>query len=210
VVVPTLALLAAFCGLALYGGVVGQSSIEVEATRDLQAASPPLMQWVARFMTDIGHSPVYPLTAVFGAMILMLWMRRPSLAVLLLAATMLRTVSPVLKYMVDRPRPSPALVDVANRLYDPSFPSGHVLGATLLYGAMIYAVERTVATLAIRRALQGALVSLIVLMGYARVQMGEHWPTDVLAGWAAGTLLLIALVTVHGWWERTAARTATP
>ena len=41
---------------------------------------------------------------------------------------------------------------------------------------------------------------LIVLMGYARVQLGEHWPTDVLGGYAIGFLILIPLIWLHHRW----------
>jgi undecaprenyl-diphosphatase len=129
--------------------------------------------------------------------VLALWFRRPSLALLVLAAAALRSVSPVMKAIVERDRPSPLTVNVTERLTDPSFPSGHVFGATLLYGVLIYAVEVAVPHHGCKRALQAALASLIALMGFARVQQGAHWPTDVLAGWAVGAILVLALVHAH-------------
>lgn len=45
--------------------------------------------------------------------------------------------------------------------------------------------------------LQAGLVLAIVLMGYARVQLGAHWPTDVVGGYALGTLVLSAVIWLH-------------
>lgn len=183
--------------LALYGAEVGHSSWEIEATQLVQGWSPAPLQGVARFMTAIGHSPIYPATAVLGGLVLMLWLKRPTLAGLLVLAALLRSFSPILKALVDRDRPSPLVVNVTERLSDPSFPSGHVLGATLLYGFLIYAIEVAVPVMWVKRTCQVVLASMILLMGYARVELGAHWPTDVLAGWAVGLLVVFALIKLH-------------
>ena len=183
--------------LAWYGARVGHSSWEIELQRGVQASSPAPLQSLAEFMTAIGHSPIYPATAALGGLVLLLWLKRPTLAAILVLAAVLRSVSPVLKAIVDRERPSPLVVNVTERLSDPSFPSGHVLGATLLYGFLIYAVEVAVPVMWLKRACQAVLASMIVLMGYARVELGAHWPTDVLAGWAVGTIVVLLLVKLH-------------
>jgi undecaprenyl-diphosphatase len=189
-------LLAVAILLGLYSAQAGQAAWEVEATRTLQSWSPAPMRHVAEFMTAIGHSPWYLATAVVGATVL-LGLRHAWLAAGLLAASLLRTTSPLLKDLVGRDRPSPALVDVADRLASPSFPSGHVLGATLIYGFLIYAVEVAVPVYWLKRTIQGGLAAMILLMGYARVELGEHWPIDVLGGWIIGALMIAGLVWMH-------------
>ncbi len=180
----------------MYGSLVGQAAWEVELTRGIQAASPPPLRWLAHGMTAIGNEPIYPLMAV-AAVGALLWARHAPLAALVAVAALLRVLSPLLKGLVDRERPSAALVDVAHQLSTPAFPSGHVMSATLLFGVLVYAVEVAVLHATIKRWLQATLVSMIVLMGYARVELGEHWPTDVLGGWAVGALLLIFLCRAH-------------
>lgn len=191
---PTLAIV--FVLLALYGAYVGQTEAEIAATRWIQDTTPAPLHTLADFMTFVGHSPVYPLTALVACAAL-LAARRPSLALMLLAATALRASSVLFKDLVDRPRPSPAFIDVATRIDNPSFPSGHVLGATLLYGFLVYAVEIAVPINWIKRTLQAGLIAMIGLMGFARVELGEHWPTDVIGGWAVGILILLALFRIH-------------
>ncbi len=183
-------------GLGLYGSFSGQAAWEVETMRGIQAASPAPMRWVAHGMTALGNYPIYPLV-VIAPIVALFVARHGSLALLVAAAAALRMLSPALKDIIDRERPSAALVDVSSQLSSPAFPSGHVLSATLLFGVLVYAVDIAVPHTTIKRWLQGALVSMIVLMGYARVELGEHWPTDVLGGWAVGALMLVFLCRAH-------------
>jgi undecaprenyl-diphosphatase len=194
----TWALIAAIVALAFYGSVVGQASWELELMRGIQAASPEPLRWIAYGMTALGNYPIYPIVVVAPIVTLFL-MRHRSLALLVAAAAALRMLSPVLKDIVDRERPSAALIDVSSQLSSPAFPSGHVLSATLLFGVLVYVAEVAIPSncRALKRWVQAGLVSMIVLMGYARVELGEHWPTDVMGGWAVGALMLLGLCRAH-------------
>lgn len=183
--------------LAAYAAAFSQSTWEVELTRGIQAASPGALQQVAEFMTLIGGSPIsvaLPAIAMAG-----LWLSgQRRLSGFLALAALARVAAPVAKVLVDRPRPPAALVDVAHKLNDPSFPSGHVLGATLFYGFLIYCAEYAFpGRRTLRRTIQGGLAGMIVLMAYARVQLGEHWPTDTVGGIAIGLLILTVIIWLH-------------
>jgi membrane-associated phospholipid phosphatase len=67
------------------------------------------------------------------------------------------------------------------------YPSGHVSNAVVLYGlvAMIAVNHRRVAT--------AVAVFLSVTVGLATVYRDTHWFSDVIGGWIAGSLVLIAL-----------------
>ena len=194
---PVWLALAAFTALlAYYGANAADPSWEVGATRWIQSTSPGSLEATAEFMTVMGRSPISTLIPLFAVGVL--WaLRHRGLAAFLGLAALARVLSVVVKALVDRPRPSAALVDVANQLGDPSFPSGHVLGATLLYGFLIYCAERSITHPLLKRGIQGGLALVIVLMGYARVELGEHWPTDVLGGYAIGLLVLSVVIWMH-------------
>ncbi|MGB3199925.1 MAG: phosphatase PAP2 family protein [Nodosilinea sp.] len=69
-----------------------------------------------------------------------------------------------------------------------SFPSGHALGAMVLYGFSAYLMAQ-------RFQLQkgwvyGIAVVLIGSIGFSRIYLGVHWPTDVVAGYSIGFLWL--------------------
>lgn len=191
-----LALLAVTAALAAYGATAGQASWEVETIRWVQDVSPGVLEAVAEFMTAIGLWPAS--TLIPAVAVVAIWLSgRRRLAVFLALAAVARVASVGVKELVGRPRPTDSLVDVAHQLGDPSFPSGHVLGATLLYGFLIYCAEICIAGRRLRRLVQGLLLLGIGLMGYARVELGEHWPTDVLGGYAIGLLILAVVIWLH-------------
>ena len=147
----------------------------------------------------IGRSPTSTVIPVVVIVAMWVWGQR-HLSVFLSAAVVARVLSVIVKELVDRPRPSASVVDVTYQLGGHSFPSGHALGATLFYGFLIYWAEVSISNQAVRRLVQGSLATVIVLMGYSRVELGAHWPTDVIGGYAIGLLVLGAMVWLHRRW----------
>ncbi|MGH2534848.1 MAG: phosphatase PAP2 family protein [Thermomicrobiales bacterium] len=99
--------------------------------------------------------------------------------------------------LVQRTRPH--LDELARTSYnweERSFPSGHVMGAVMLYG-LLYAAAGRIESTAIRRAVQGGSVLIIASVGFSRVWDGAHWPTDVLGAYALGGLMLIPLLALR-------------
>ena len=87
--------------------------------------------------------------------------------------------------------------------FDPaSFPSGHSMGAALVYLTSGSIISRQVTgSLAKTYFLSMALV-LAVIVGVSRVYLGVHYPSDVLAGWAAGSLWSSACAQAARWLQR--------
>jgi undecaprenyl-diphosphatase len=103
----------------------------------------------------------------------------------------------VVKEVVDRPRPSEALVHVNNHLTDPSFPSGHALNSMLLYGFLFYLAMVYLRNIWLRLAVQAACLWLIIGNGLQRVYSGEHWTSDVLGGYLLGAIGVALLIAIH-------------
>ena len=194
-----LALAAITAALSVYGANSAEPAWEVAAIDWVQSASPHALLQIAKFMTEIGRSPISTVLPAVAIVVMWLWGQR-HLSIFLAAAALARVLSGVVKALVDRPRPSASVVDVVYQLDGASFPSGHVLGATLFYGFLIYCAEISISNKPVRRLLQGSLAVIIVLMGYSRVELGAHWPTDVLGGYAIGLLVLSAMVWLHRRW----------
>lgn len=101
----------------------------------------------------------------------------------------------LVKSVVERGRPEGALVDVLVGADSFAFPSGHVVRATAMAAVVAWLVIPQ------RWRLPAAVVAGTVgglLMGYSRIALGVHWPTDALGGlllgvcWFAGTARLVA------------------
>ena len=54
----------------------------------------------------------------------------------------------------------------------------------------------------VRRGTVVACISLIALVGYGRIYVGAHWPSDVLGGWLWGAILLVIAVGITRLAER--------
>lgn len=103
-------------------------------------------------------------------------------------------LGPVLKAIVERPRP--ALSDHVVFVSSWSYPSGHGLNSMAVLGLLtVLAVRERPG--AVRRTLLVAIGAfLVVVIGFSRVYLGVHWPSDVLAGWLIGVLWLTVCFTI--------------
>jgi undecaprenyl-diphosphatase len=103
----------------------------------------------------------------------------------------------VLKLVFRRARPSFASEFSVTSW---SFPSGHAMDSLIAYGLFAYwiASQFPRARLA---AIAGGVV-LVVTIGYARIYLGVHYLSDVLAGYSAGLIWLTACITGYQFAEQ--------
>jgi membrane-associated phospholipid phosphatase len=180
-----------FVALAIVAGEADPNTIDLSATRWLQQAAPRwfgvLMNWVSWF----GYSPqnVIMPVVVAGAVFLrgLHWE-----AVWVLGTQVSGILTAVIKELVHRPRPAPDLVGVSVALQDPSFPSGHTVQYTTLFGFVFFLVYVLAQPSGWRTALLVLLALPIVTVGVSRLYLGQHWLSDVLGGYALALLLLTA------------------
>jgi undecaprenyl-diphosphatase len=76
------------------------------------------------------------------------------------------------------------------------FPSGHTANSVVIWGTLAYLASHHRRTAAVAAALAA------VVVGLATVYLGTHWFSDVLGGWAAGALVLLALPHCEPFVER--------
>jgi len=102
----------------------------------------------------------------------------PAVAVALVA---MLVVQPLYKEIVDRPRPDATQVEVRAEHTSKSFPSGHSLSTTAVWGAAAgFAWTRR------RRAWAVVAAVPVVLTGFSSAVQGVHWPSDAIAGTITG------------------------
>jgi membrane-associated phospholipid phosphatase len=118
----------------------------------------------------------------------------------------------LIKDLVRRERPyhQSALVDLSGY----SFPSGHTVAATLLYGLAASFAVLMVKSLRLRVLAVVAAASIIVLVGLSRIALGAHYLTDVLGAMALGLVwlwLCLKMVKIlRGWHLQRATAASEP
>lgn len=166
-----------------------------EALHRSAVAEPGLTQ-LNRILSDWVWDP-WTMRALAAMAAGWLWWRRERLLALWVVGVCLLTVGlqQGLKALVDRERPLwPDPVDSADYA---AFPSGHAMTAMVTCGLLLW-----VLALHWREGLRGwgtiagAAVVSVVGVGWTRVYLGVHWPSDVVAGWLLGwTCVAVAVLT---------------
>lgn len=92
-----------------------------------------------------------------------------------------------LKVIVHRPRP-----DVPHQAGGWSFPSGHASDIAAGMGILLVLTLTSIRGRRLRRALAAAEVATVVLVGFDRIFLGAHYPSDVVGGWLVGSTVVLA------------------
>jgi undecaprenyl-diphosphatase len=146
---------------------------------------PGWFEELVRDFTALGGTAVLTIItlAVFGYLLLD---RKQNAALMVIGSVATGLLmSHLLKFGFARPRPD--LVPHGANVYTASFPSGHSMLAAVVYLTLGVLLARTLERRVLRFYVLVIAILLTALVGVSRVYLGVHWPTDVLAGWAAGT-----------------------
>lgn len=183
---------AALTALAFTGELVPG---EVSLARALQGA--PLGHAIED-VADVLALPFVEYTLVGAAASAALRLRQYALAATALVALAGMALNPAIKELVQRDRPADADVVIREHPGGFGFPSGHVQGATLVYGYAAVSATRMMSRTAAAIAVAAALIA-VTAIGFDRVYNGAHWPSDVAAGALIGLLLVVAAVRLPEW-----------
>lgn len=150
-------------------------------------------RWVEEAMRDItalGGFTVLTLVAVIGVIALARTRRWRAAVVLAGVALGAELTSDLLKLAYARPRPE--LTAHGSYVYTHSFPSGHSTVSTAIYFTLAALLASAVARRGSRALILTTTALLVLAIGVSRVYLGVHWPTDVVAGWAVGSIWAVA------------------
>jgi undecaprenyl-diphosphatase len=102
---------------------------------------------------------------------------------------------------VARPRPNDVHIHAVANVGLHSYPSGHVTHVVAFYGFLLYlsvgAVRADPRWSVPLRVVQAVCLYFIIFIGLSRVLEGEHWPSDVVASYLLGALMLIVGIAIY-------------
>lgn len=165
-----------------------------DPTNISRTIGPPWLSETMRDFTSLGSISVL---ALFTATVAGYWLltgRRCAAALLVAAMIGTLVMNDLLKLAFDRPRPDAILQSA--RVFSSGFPSGHsaLSSAVYLSAARLAGLDARDA----RRFLLDLAGVIVLVIGFSRLYLGVHYPSDVLAGWCVGGAWFLALSCVRG------------
>ena len=155
-----------------------------------QPLGPPWLAEVGRDVTAIGSVTMIGITILAAAGFLIVNRNYRRMLILLISTTSGIGLSVFLKSAFDRPRPD--IVPHLTPVYTSSFPSGHSMMSAVAYLTLAVLIAPVLQKFWLRFYVFALASSVTILVGLSRIYLGVHYPTDVLAGWAAGLVWALA------------------
>jgi undecaprenyl-diphosphatase len=158
-----------------------------------------------RPVTELGSTGAV-IAVGLAAVLIGMALRRPWLGLSgALTIALASVANSLVKLTIARERPELLEPIIEERGF--SFPSGHAALSAVAYGVIAVLVARSPLPLLAKQVIAGLMAALVLAVGASRVWLGVHYPTDVLAGWLAGVLVVngYALLTRAAQTARAAA-----
>lgn len=198
--------LAAFAVLAIFAHLdpYFRWDLEVSEHFNWTTFTPPGLFPLMRFVSIFGNSWIpYALTAL-TAIVFLLFRRRSEAVGVIFSAGGSGLINTLLKLLIARPRPQHDGIQAYRDMVTQSFPSGHVTFYVCYFGFLFFVAYALLKRGSTLRRLALALTALpVLLVGFSRVYLGAHWPSDTLGAYLwSGVWLAFALWMYRRWKER--------
>lgn len=171
------------------------------------AASPEFTSSML-FFTRLGS--VAPLVTIFVATVIVCWIRhwRTAAVLIVIAMAGAAVLVSVLKLGFHRPRPAPFFGLAIPHSF--SYPSGHALFSFTFFSIAASLLAPRIRRRWLRVVIWIAAILIILNIGFSRIYLGVHYPTDVLAGYLTGFIWVTALSLADRAYRRHHAKDSMP
>lgn len=152
----------------------------------------PWMTRVMIFITDLGAE--YMILFSILVVIILIWKKHKRSALSLVIILVMGVIINIsLKQIIHRPRPIMAPL-VTETSY--SFPSGHAMNSAVFYLAVSFYFYHLTRKKKLSLWVTTGSIVLIILIGFSRVYLGVHYPSDVAAGYVIGVWWLTTAILI--------------
>ena len=144
--------------------------------------------WLREAMVDVtalGGVSVLALLTLISAGYLIAARKPATAGFLVVAISSGAIASTLLKMGFARSRPD--FIGQLVEVHTASFPSGHAMNSAVTYLTLGALLARAEDDRSVRIYLVAAAIFLTLVVGFSRVYLGVHWPSDVIGGWCVGS-----------------------
>lgn len=131
---------------------------------------------IAKIITQLGGA----IFLIILSLALIISLKNKKVSILILLNLIISTtLNQVLKFIIQRPRPTEFRI-IDEHGY--SFPSGHSMVSAAFYGFLIYLIYKNIKNKYLKWGLITLLSCIVILIGTSRIYLGVHYTSDVIAG----------------------------
>lgn len=162
---------------------------DIRIATAIQRTSGPLASALAETGNAIGVT-MWAALAIAIAILAAAWLRARAEVVFLATLLVLRLAAIPLKGLFASPRPTADIVSISGAFDGYGYPSGHSLTAATLCLGLAVLAWRLIPSRNLALAAIAVCIGLMILVGWARIWVGAHWPSDVIGGFAFGVVIV--------------------
>lgn len=165
-------------------------TLDLSFSQSIYAWRSPFLTQVMYLITNLGSVPVIVL-GLIGMIVVGFRKNKKEIAFLLFTFLTGFLINVFLKliFRISRPDISPLEI-----LTSYSFPSGHAMNSLVFYGIVSYFLYHFTKQLKIGLIAAFLSVVIVTLIGFSRIYLGVHYPSDVISGYLAGFWWLLTCV----------------
>lgn len=180
--------------LALFAHLVPYFGLDIQISHWLQSYKQTWFMSLMKNISVLGNAKVLPLFILISFSTLYLLKKKTAAVVNLLSVIGTLLLSEFLKIIIDRPRPIASMVSIYTKVNDKSFPSGHTMVYTIIFGFYLYLVLANYPKKITKYFFLFILSIPLILIGFSRIYLGAHWFSDVLGGYLLGSICLYFVI----------------
>ena len=197
----TLAAAVIFVGLWFFLGVLQDLwakdplvALDIRIHNSVPLFRTPWLTSVMLVVTELGGATVLTLVCLGVSLLALASARQRLAATYVFALGSAAIVSVTLKVIFGSQRPVDGIINVQ----EASFPSGHLLSGTVVYGLLAVLLLEGRGRPVLRALGVTLLLLVIVGIGLSRLYLGVHWPSDLLGSLAVALIVLaVSLFFLH-------------
>ena len=170
------------------------TSVDLRIIRFVQNFLSAIPSEIPATFTKLGSSGKLTIFVIVVGAILILFRKYQNAVIFLCGMPFVYAFYKFLKICFERPRPpvDMRLVEASNF----SFPSGHSTMSMMFYGFLIYFAYKFIKNKILRNVIITFLCLTILSIGFTRIWLGVHYPSDILGGFSLGLFWLSLFVVL--------------